>query len=132
MTDTIETTATIDGREYRALVYGARITIVTGPAVLDRLAEIIAHRYPYAVDRHVLLGINLTLAQVTIGVMAEIAAIDGIEIRPEHVTGTEWDDAQHLADQVAQVLDPGWVAGVIGSVYAQHAYRQLPAGKHTQ
>lgn len=120
-TNMTETTVDIAGEPCRALIYdNNKITIVTGPALLDRLAQVIDHCRPYVAELHP--GVTLTPTQITIGVMTEIAAMDGVQVRDEHVSGDDWDDdAQALADQVAKIVDPGWVSGVIGSVYTRHA-----------
>lgn len=122
----INETVTIAGQECRALVSGNQITIVTGPFLLDRVAEVIAQRYPY--EAELFPRITLTLTQVTIGVMAEIAAMDGVHVLADLIRGDDWGSAQHLADYVSQIVDPGWVSSVVHSVYVRRAQQQGDAG----
>jgi hypothetical protein len=123
----IRTTATIAGQTYHAKInLTARIvTIATGTAITDQLAELINHYHPIVAEMYP--NITLTPAHAAMSAMSEITAmaiLGHVEISTTGVATHDETDLDHVIGTVERVLDPSWVTDRIDTAYDLHAARQ--------
>lgn len=123
----IRTTATIAGATYRAKIDTKNriVTIATGPAIADQLADLVNRYHPIVAERYPDITLTPAHAAMFVGTtlmaMSELATarIDtsGVSLRDD-------TDLDYLVGQVEQVLDPSWVCDQIATAYDQHRDNQ--------
>lgn len=116
----IRTTATIAGQTYPAKIHlQARIvSIETGPAITNRLAELITQHHAITVKTWAgvpskAATVAATPAHAAMNVMAELTAIavlHGVSISTSGVTATDTTDLDEVIGDVEKVLRDGWIA----------------------
>lgn len=126
------TVVTFGGKRIQAVVQDdGQVCLYTGAAVVDRVAAAVTH-YHVQVAAKFPRTLHLTLAQVTAGVMADIAAHEYIRVGRTGVYGTAdyGGDAQRLANDVAGMLTTEQITGRMEAVYAErHELAARPAAE---
>jgi hypothetical protein len=120
-TETTETTVAIGTDTYRVILAEDQATILTGPAVLDRIAEVVTARHEQVAEMHSDVE-PLTVAQVMAGVMCELAATqaqDGFYVCDTHAADDEVGDLPHLAAYVEKIMSEGWIVDRMRSTYTR-------------
>lgn len=95
-----------------------KVTIVTGPVVLDAIASIVTQYHEQLAEYH-RNDVQLTLAQVLMGVAFDVQAHEFISVVSTHVYGslTDFASAQEIAAEVDDMISVGKITGAMHSVY---------------